>query len=165
MLHKHKSLARLLTASLAIAAIAPATAGAVPAIEGQGVAAGGGPGVTPQTLITPAPDQVDRGGQPNQDLRAPDQINPAPQSKQDLRAPDQVGGGVVATPSNVPQWPQNPQPIGHTGNTATAKPKDDGLSTEAIVLIAVGGVVLVATAGLGLARRKRARTDRQRQLA
>jgi hypothetical protein len=150
MLHKHKSLARLLTASLAIAAIAPATAGAVPAIDGQGVAAGGGPGVTPQTLIVPAPDQVDRGGQP----------------KQDLRAPDQVDGGVTATPSNVPQWPQNPQPIvGHTGNTATAKPKDDGLSTEAIVLIAVGGVVLVATAGLGLARRKRARTDRQRQLA
>jgi hypothetical protein len=149
MLHKHKSLARLLTASLAIAAIAPATAGAVPAIDGQGVAAGGGPGVTPQSLIAPAPDQVDRGGQP----------------KQDLRAPDQVGGGVVGTPSNVPQWPQNPAPIGHTGSTATAKQSDDGLSTEAIVLIAVGGVVLVATAGLGLARRKRARTDRQRQLA
>jgi hypothetical protein len=150
MLHKHKSLARLLTASLAIAAIAPATAGAVPAIDGQGVAAGGGPGVTPQTLIAPAPDQVDRGGQ----------------SKQDLRAPDQVGGSVTATPSNVPQWPQNPQPItGQTGSKATAKPSDDGLSTEAIVLIAVGGVALVATAGLGLARRRRARTDRQHQLA
>jgi hypothetical protein len=149
MLHKHKSLARLLTASLAIAAIAPATAGAVPAIDGQGVAAGGGPGVTPQTLIAPAPDQVDRGGQPTQDLRAPDQVD----------------GGVVATPSNVPQWPQNPKPIGHTGSTATANKSDDGLSTEAIVLIAVGGLVLVATAGLGLARRKRARSDRQRQLA
>jgi hypothetical protein len=150
MLHKHKSLARLLTASLAIAAIAPATAGAVPAIDGQGVAAGGGPGVTPQTLIAPAPDQVDRGGTAK---------------KQDLRAPDQVAGGVVGTPSNVPQWPENPQPIGQTGGKATAKPSDDGLGTDAIVLIALGGVVLVATAGLGLALRKRARTGRQRQLA
>jgi hypothetical protein len=147
MLHKHKSLARLLTASLAIGALAPATAGAVPIIDGQGVAAGGGPGVTPQSLT--APDQVDRGGQPKQDLRAPDQVNP----------------GVVGTPSNAPTWPINPQPIGHAGSKAAPKSSDNGLSTEAIVLIAFGGVVLVATAGLGLARRKRARTDRQRQLA
>ena len=146
MLHKHKSLARLLTASLAIGALAPATAGAVPIIDGQGVAAGGGPGVTPQSLT--APDQVDRGGQPKQDLRAPDQVNP----------------GVVGTPSNAPTWPINPQPIGHAGTKAAAKPSD-GLGTEAIVLIALGGVALVATAGLGLARQRRVRAGRQRQLA
>jgi hypothetical protein len=149
MLHNHKKLARLLTASLAIAAIAPATAAAVPA-DGQSVAAGGGPGVTPQSLIVPAPDQVDRGGK----------------TKQDMRAPDQVGGGVVGTPSNsAPQWPVNPQPIGQTGHKATAKSSSDGLGTEAIVLIVVGGVALVATAGLGLAHRKRVRAGRQRQLA
>jgi hypothetical protein len=149
MLTNHKKLARLLTASLAVAAIAPATAGAVPAIDGQGVAAGGGPGVTSQTLT--APDQVDRGVTP----------------KQDMRAPDQVDGSVVGTQSDkAPQWPVNPQPIvGHTGSKATAKPSDDGLGTDAIVLIAVGGVALVAAAGLGLTRVKRVRAGRQRQLA
>jgi hypothetical protein len=150
MLRNHKRLARLLTASLAVAAIAPAAAGAVPAIDGQGVAAGGGPGVTPQSLT--APDQVDRGVTP----------------QQDQRAPDQVDGSVVGTQQSntAPQWPTNPQPIvGHTGSTATAKPSDDAISTEAIVLIAIGGLVLVATAGLGLARVKRVRAGRQRQLA
>jgi hypothetical protein len=144
MLTNHKKLARLLTASLAVAAIAPATAGAVPAIDGQGVAAGGGPGVTSQTLT--APDQVNRVVTPN---------------------PDQMDGSVVGTQSNkAPQWPVNPQPIvGHTGSTATAKPSDDGIGTEAIVLIAVGGVALVAAAGLGLSRVRRDRADRQRQLA
>ncbi len=145
MLHKNKKLARLLTASLAIAAIAPATAGAVPVIDGQGVAAGGGSGVTPQSLS--APDQVDRGAA-KQDLRAPDQVNP-----NDGFAPSQA----------APQWPVNPQPVvGHAGPKAAAQPSSDGLGTEAIVLIALGGVVLVATAGLGLTRLKRVR---QRQLA
>ena len=56
MLHKHSSVLRLLTAGLAIAAIAPATVAAQP-IDGQAVAAGGGPGVTRQILSTP--DQAD----------------------------------------------------------------------------------------------------------
>jgi len=54
MLHKHNSLTRLLTAGLAIAAIAPAAAVAQP-IDGHGT--GGGSGLT-------------------QDLRAPDQQAP-----------------------------------------------------------------------------------------
>jgi hypothetical protein len=158
MLTNHKKLARLLTASLAVAAIAPATAGAVPAIDGQGVAAGGGPGVTQQTLTTP------RVVTPN-----PDQIVTAPAQVDRVVTPnpDQMDDSVVGTPSNqAPQWPVNPQPIvGHTGSTATAKPSDDGIGTEAIVLIAVGGLALVAAAGLGLTRVKRVRSGRQRQLA
>jgi hypothetical protein len=144
MLHKQKSLARLLTASLAIAAIAPAAAGAVPiidsqslpAIQGQAVAAGGGPGVTPQTLTVPD------------------------QGKTDLRAPDQVDGfKPKQTSPNMPTWPVNPKPIvGQTAQPTATKPADDGLSTWAIVLIAVGGVVVVATAGLGLSRRKSVKT-------
>jgi hypothetical protein len=153
MLRNHKKLARLLTASLAIAALAPATAGAVPAIDGntgiqatqgQSVAAGGGPGVTPQTLTAPkqdlrAPDQVDGTVVPQQDLRTPDQVDGPFAPQQDLRAPDQVSG---------------PQ--------AAPKSSDDGLGTDTIVLIIIGGVALVAAAGLGLAK---ARTARQRQLA
>lgn len=158
MLTNHKKLARLLTASLAVAAIAPATAGAVPAIDGQGVAAGGGPGVTSQTLTTP--DQANRVVTPNPDqiVTTPDQVNRVVTPN-----PDQMDDSVVGTQSNkAPQWPVNPQPIvGHTGSTAAAKPADDGLGTEAIVLIAVGGVALVAAAGLGL----RMRAGRQRQLA
>jgi hypothetical protein len=147
MLQKHKNLARLLTAGLAIAAIAPATAGAVPVVDGQGVAAGGGPGVTPHSLA--APDQAGRGVQAKHDLSAWDQLD---------------GRVVVATPSNAPTWPVNPQPLGHAGTKAAAKPSD-GLGTDAIVLIALGGVALVATAGLGLARQRRVRAGRQRQLA
>jgi hypothetical protein len=162
MLTNHKKLARLLTASLAVAAIAPATAGAVPAIDGQGVAAGGGPGVTPQTLT--APDQGKRVVTPNPDqiVTAPDQVDRVVTPN-----PDQMDGSVVGTQSNnAPQWPVNPQPIvGHTGSTANAKPSDDGIGTEAIVLIAVGGVALVAAAGLGLTRVRRGRAGRQRQLA
>jgi hypothetical protein len=147
MLHKQKSLARMLTAGLAIAALAPATAGAVPIIDaqttvhvvkGQAVAAGGGSGVTQDTLVAPAQRTVT----PN-----PDQ---------------QPGGGfkqVPQTAPGMPTWPVNPQPIvGHATQPAAAKPADDGLDTWAIVLIAVGGVVVVATAGLGLSRRKRVKT-------
>ncbi len=177
MLHKQKSLARLLTASLAIAAIAPATAGAVPiidsqstqAIQGQAVAAGGGSGVTPETLT--APDQVAGGLKPAQARPNPDQqpgggfkpqTTTAPAQRTDLRNPDeQPGGGfkTTQTPPNMPTWPVNPQPIvGQTAQPTATKPADDGLSTWAIVLIAVGGVVVVATAGLGLSRRKSVKT-------
>jgi hypothetical protein len=166
MLHKQKSLARMLTAGLAIATLAPATAGAVPIIDaqttvhvvkGQAVAAGGGSGVTPDTLIAPAkrtvtpnPDQ-----QPGGSFKPVAAATPVPRSNPD----QQPGGGFKQAPQTapgMPTWPLNPQPIvGHTTQPATAKPADDGLSTWAIVLIAVGGVVVVATAGLGLSRRKR----------
>jgi hypothetical protein len=168
MLHKQKSVARLLTASLAIAAIAPATAGAVPVIDaqtvhvvkGQAVAAGGGPGVTPEGLTAPAPRTVT----PNPDQQPGGGFKPVTTTTPVTRSnPDQQPGGgfkqVPQTAPGMPTWPLNPQPIvGHTTQPATAKPADDGLDTWAIVLIAVGGVVLVATAGLGLSRRKSVKT-------
>jgi hypothetical protein len=145
MLRNQKKLARLLTASLAVAALAPATAGAVPIIDGntvtqaqqgQSVAAGGGSGVTPNTLTAPKPQQHTA-------------------AKQDF-PPTQP-------PANMPQWPLNPTPIAtHNGVKASPKSSDDGLSTDTIVLLIIGGVALVAVAGLGLAR---ARAGRQHKLA
>jgi hypothetical protein len=167
MLHKQKSLARMLTAGLAIAALAPATAGAVPIIDaqttvhvvkGQAVAAGGGSGVTPDTLIAPAQGNVT----PNPDQQPGGGFKPVTTPVTRSNPDQQPGGGfkqVPATAPGMPTWPVNPQPIvGHTTQPATAKPADDGLSTWAIVLIAVGGVVVLATAGLGLSRKKRVKT-------
>lgn len=170
MLRNNKKLARLLTASLAVAALAPATAGAVPAIDGntgtqaaqgQSVAAGGGSGVTPQTLT--APTQANRVVRPNPDQIAPAQTAPDQVQHVVRPNPDQVNGSVKPTPANMPQWPLNPVPIAaHDGAKATPKSSDDGLSTDTIVLLIIGGVALVAAAGLGFAR---ARAGRQRQLA
>jgi hypothetical protein len=169
MLHKQKSLARMLTAGLAIAALAPAAAGAVPIIDaqttvhvvkGQAVAAGGGSGVTPDTLIAPAKRTVT----PNPDQQPGGGFKPVTTATPVTRSnPDQQPGGgfkqVPQTAPGMPTWPLNPHPIvGQTTQPAAAKPADDGLSTWAIVLIAVGGVVVVATAGLGLSRRKRVKT-------
>ena len=92
MLQQHRNWYRTLAAALAASAIAPATAGAVPAIDGgqgsapiqgQGVAAGGGPGVTPQSL--------------------------AKSQSQSLAAPDQVDRNAGWKPSNTtaPTWPVN----------------------------------------------------------
>lgn len=168
MLHKQKSLARLLTASLAIAAIAPAAAGAVPvmdsqslpAIQGQAVAAGGGPGVTPEglTALAPRTDMRNPDQQPGGGFKPVTTTTPVTRSNPD----QQPGGGfkqVPQTPPGMPTWPVNPKPIvGQTAQPTATKPADDGLSTWAIVLIAVGGVVVVATAGLGLSRRKSVKT-------
>jgi hypothetical protein len=162
MLRNPKKLARLLTASLAVAALVPATAGAVPAIDGntgtqvqqgQSVAAGGGPGVTPETLTAPKPQQH---------TAAKQDFPPTPQqhtaAKQDF-PPKQV----APTPANMPQWPLNPTPIAtHNGVKASPKSSDNGLSTDTIVLLIIGGLALVAVAGLGLAR---ARAGRQQKLA
>jgi hypothetical protein len=128
-------LTRLITAGLAIAAIAPAAAVAQP-IGGQG----GGPRLT------------------QQDLRAPDQ-----------QAPDQTGahGGTPygGTPApTAPQWPANPQPIGHAKATAATQSTDDG-GLDTGIWVAIGGAAAIAAAGLGLAGQKRLRTTRQRQLA
>jgi hypothetical protein len=180
MLRNNKKLARLLTASLAVAALVPATAAAVPAVDGntgtqpvqgQAVAAGGGSGVTPDTLTT-APQQHTAAKQdfpPKADVQTPQQhtaakqdFPPAPQrhtaAKQDF-PPTQV----APTPANMPQWPLNPTPIAtHNGVKASPKSSDDGLSTDTIVLLILGGLALVAVAGLGFAR---SRAGRQRQLA
>jgi hypothetical protein len=166
MLHKHKSLARMLTAGLAIAALAPASAGAVPIIDsqsvphvqGQAVAAGGGSGVTEDTLVVPQ-----RTVKPNPDQQPGGSVKPVTTTPVTRSNPDQQPGGgfkqVPQTAPGMPTWPVNPQPIaGHAGQTTATKPADDGLSTWAIVLIAIGGVVVVATAGLGLSRRKSVKT-------
>ena len=142
MLQQHRNWYRTLAAALAVSAIAPATAGAVPAIDGgqgsapiqgQSVAAGGGPGVTPQTLT--------KAHSPS------------------LAAPDQVDRNAHWKPSEstAPTWPVNPKPI---GQPATAQPSNDG-GVDTDVWIAIGGAALVAAGGIGLAGRKRLQTKRQ----
>jgi hypothetical protein len=139
MLHKHSSLLRLVTAGLAIAAIAPATVAAQP-IDGQAVAAGGGPGVTQQILA--APDQADRVSGARLDHR---------------------GTRYSAPASTAPQWPLSPQPLPHVKQVTAAKPADDGLDTG--IWIAIGGAALLAIGSLGLVGRKRPGPTRQRQPA
>jgi hypothetical protein len=92
----------------------------------------------------------------------PKQVVPTPQqhtaAKQDF-PPKQV----APTPANMPQWPLNPTPIAaHNGAKASPKSSDDGLGTDTIVLLIIGGLALVAAAGLGFAK---TRANRQRQLA
>ena len=140
MLHKHSSLLRLVTAGLAIAAIAPATVAAQP-IDGQAVAAGGGPGVTRQILSTP--DQADRVSGARLDHR---------------------GTRYIAPASTMPQWPLNPQPLPHVKHVTAAKPAGDG-GLDTGIWIAIGGAALLAIASLGLVGRKRLDATRQRQLA
>ena len=139
MLHKHSSLLRLVTAGLAIAAIAPATVAAQP-IDGEAVAAGGGPGVTPRTFT--APDQADRVSGARLDHR---------------------GTRYSAPASTAPSWPLSPQPLPHVKHVTAAKPADDGLDTG--IWIAIGGAALLAIGSLGLVGRKRLGPTRQRQPA
>lgn len=152
MLKYHKTLTRSLAAGLAVCAIAPGAALAVPATDGPPAAASG---VTAQ----------DYGAL---DHRAPTQTGHRADgaTKQDLRAPDQTGGsgtGGVVGPT-APQWPVNPQPIGKPHSVATTKPStDDGLDTG--VWIALGAAALVVAAGIGFAGGQRLGTGRQRQPA
>jgi hypothetical protein len=136
MLPQHRNWYRTLAAALAVSAMVPATAAAVPAIDGQGVAAGGGPAVTPQTLSKPQA----------QSLAAPDQT-------------DRKDGWQPGS-ARAPQWPTNPKPIvPHV--TAASQPSDGngGIDTEAWV--AIGGAALLTAGGLGVAGRKRLQTKRQ----
>jgi hypothetical protein len=135
MLHRNNGLTRLITAGLAIAAIAPAAAVAQP-IGGQG----GGPRLTQQDLRAPgqqAPDQTGAHGGPP------------------------YGGTPAPT---APRWPANPQPIGHAKTTAATQSTDDG-GLDTGIWVAIGGAAAIAAAGLGLVGQKRLRTTRQRQLA
>jgi hypothetical protein len=91
---------------------------------------------------------VAAGGGPGittQDLRAPDQVSP-PVVGQDMRAPDQVAGPGPAHVAGT---------VGHAQPTTS----DDGLDTA--VYIALGGLALVGSLGIGLLIRARARTARQ----
>ena len=141
MLQQHRNWYRTLAAALAASAIAPATAGAIPAIDGgqgsapiqgQGVAAGGGPGVTSQSLTK------------SQSLAAPDQVD--------------RNAGWKSSNATAPTWPVNPKTIGHP---ATAQPSNDGGGVDSDVWIAIGGAALVAAGGIGVAGRKRLQTKRQ----
>jgi hypothetical protein len=164
----HRTLTRSLAAGLAVCAIAPGTALAVPAIEGPGASPDSGPAVSAQQDLR-APDQTGSraDGATKQDLRAPDQTGSRADgtTKQDLRAPDQITGPVtrgVPAPT-APQSPVKPQPIvPHT--VATAKPSNDG-GVDTAVWIALGAGALTVAAGIGIAGAKRLRTGRQRQLA
>lgn len=128
MLHQPRSLKRVLTLGIAACAIAPATAGAMPIIEGQGVAAGGGPGVTAKQFESQnltAPDQVDR-------------VQPT------TNAPTWPTGPQPAATRHAP--------VQHA--TPAASPSDDG-GLDTGIWIAIGGGALVAASGLGLVGRRR----------
>jgi hypothetical protein len=147
MLHQPRSLKRSLVVGLAVCALAPAAAAASPAIQGQAVAAGGGPGVSaqdfaPQSLT--APDQVDRGPQATK-----------PQS---LTAPDQVDRGPKAMPAN----PRASALLRRS--TPAPASADSGVDTGVLIALGGGGALLLA-GGLGVAGRKRLQTGRRSQLA
>jgi hypothetical protein len=126
MLHQPRSLKRALALGVAACAIAPATAGAMPIIEGQGVAAGGGPGVTAKQF-----------------------------ESQNLTAPDQVDRVQPTNRAPVwPTGPQ-PAATRHAPSTAPkASPSDDG-GLDTGIWIAIGAGALVAASGLGLVGRRR----------
>jgi hypothetical protein len=150
MSHQPRSLKRAVALGLAACAIAPATAGAVPILDGQGdvvgqaIAAGGGPGVTASQFESQnltAPDQVDRtkSGPTKANVYVPPTNTETPQ------------------PTNAPVWPTGPQPAAtrHAPSTAPkASPSDDG-GLDTGIWIAIGAGALVAAGGLGLVGRRR----------
>jgi hypothetical protein len=152
MSHQPRSLKRAVALGLAACAIAPATAGAVPILDGQGdvvgqaIAAGGGPGVTAKQFESQnltAPDQVDRtkSGPAKANVYVPPTNTETPQ------------------PTNAPVWPTGPQPAATrhapaNHATPTASPADDG-GLDTGIWIAIGGGALVAAGGLGLVGRRR----------
>jgi hypothetical protein len=155
MLHQPRSLKRSLALGLAVFAVAPAAAGAVPIVEGQGVAAGGGPGVTAKQF-------------PSQNLTAPDQVDRTSDRIAKVYVPPTTAE-LAPTPAPVtaPVWPTGPQPVAtrHAPTTAPkASPSDDG-GLDTGIWVALSGAALVAAGGIGFAGRKRLQVVRQRQLA
>ena len=167
----HKTnLTRSLAAGLAVCAIAPGTALAMPAIAGPPVpgstaaassqhsgpstAPSGGLGVTAQ----------DYG---SLDYRAPSQTGSRGDgaARQALRS-EQTDGratGAAAAPG-PPQWPVDPQPLAGPHSVATATPSSDG-GVDTGVWIALGAAGLALAAGIGFAGGQRVRTGRQHQPA
>jgi hypothetical protein len=153
MFHQPRSLIRCTAIGLAACAIAPAFASAQPIIAGQGVAAGGGPGVTAkqfQSQNLTAPDQVDRTSGPTANVYVPPTTTAVPAT------------------TNAPTWPTGPQPaatrhapVHHA--TPAASPSTDGGGLDTAIWIALGGAALVAAGGIALAGRLR--VTRKRQLA
>jgi hypothetical protein len=161
-----RSLITPLAVALATCAIAPAVGSAAPTIEGQGVAAGGGPGVTAKQFESQnlaAPDQVDRV----RDQTANVYIPPTPTASTPTSAAPvwPTGPQPAATrhaPTSAPVWPTGPQPAAtrHAPVTATA-PSDDG-GIDVWLIVGLSGGALLLAGGLGVAGRKHIR---QRQLA
>jgi hypothetical protein len=155
-----RSVKRSVALGLAVCAIAPASAGAVPAIQGQAAGAGGGPGLTAQDVTTSqsltAPDQVDRTSKPAA----------TPTSPQWPAVPGGVTAVHHAKPSvpGPPTWPANPRAVGIVHPTSSAQPSDDG-GLDTGVWIALATAAAAVAGGLGLAGSKRLRTGRQGQLA
>jgi hypothetical protein len=155
MPNHHKTVTRSLAAGLAVCAIAPGAALAVPATDGPPAAGSGRPGVSAQDYQS-------------LDYRAPTQTGSRADgaTQQDRRAQGQTQGrgtGGVAAPT-APQWPVNPQPIAKPHSVATTKKPspDDGVDTG--VWIAFAAAALVA-GGIGFAGGQRLGTGRQRQVA
>jgi hypothetical protein len=139
-----RSLISPLAVALTTCALAPVAASAAPIIEGQGVAAGGGPGVTAKQFES-------------QNLTAPDQVDRVPDQIANVSVPP-VPTAVQPTTS-APTWPTGPQPaatrhapVQHA--TPAASPSDDG-GLDTGIWIAIGGGALVAMGGIGFAGRKR----------
>jgi hypothetical protein len=150
-IHK-KTVTRSLAAGLAVCAIAPGTALAMPAIAGPPVPVSGGAGVTAQDYRS-------------LDSRAPHETGSRGDGKQD-RLPDQTAGngrGLPVAPAG-PQWPVNPEPITRPHSIATADPSADG-GVDTGVWIALGAAALAVAGGVGFAGGKRSGTGRQGQLA
>jgi hypothetical protein len=140
-----RSLISPLAVALAACALAPVAASAAPIIEGQGVAAGGGPGVTAKQFES-------------QNLTAPDQVDRVRDQTANVYVPP-TNTVIEPTTSAAPQWPNGPQPLAtrHApANHATpaASPSNDG-GLDTGIWIAIGGGALVAAGGLGFAGRRR----------
>ena len=140
-----RSLISPLAVALATCAIAPAIGSAAPTIEGQGVAAGGGPGVTAKQFES-------------QSLTAPDQVDRVRDQTANVYVPP-TNTVVQPTTNGAPVWPTGPQPAATrhapvTHATPAASPSDDG-GLDTGIWIAIGGGALVAMGGIGFAGRKR----------
>jgi hypothetical protein len=150
----NKTVTRSLAAGLAVCAIAPGTALAMPAIGGPPGAASGGTGVTAQdhrSLDYRAPNETGSRGD-----------GAAKQDRVSDRA-DGRGRGLPVAPAG-PQWPVNPQPITRPHAVATADPSTDG-GVDTGVWIALGAAALAVAGGIGFAGGKRLGTGRQHQPA
>ena len=167
--HK-KNLTRSLAAGLAVCAIAPGTALAMPAIAGPPV-----PGShAAASSSDPAPPAAPSGGSGvtaqdyrSLDYRAANQTGSRGDGEAKQAASfDQTDGratGATAAPG-PPQWPVNPQPIAGPHSVATATPSNDG-GVDTGVWIAVGMAVVIVAGGIGFAGGQRLRTGRQGQPA
>jgi hypothetical protein len=91
-----RSLISPLAVALATCAIAPAVGSAAPIIEGQSVAAGGGPGVTAKQFES-------------QNLTAPDQVDRVRDQTANVYVPP-TNTVVQPTTNGAPVWPTGPQP-------------------------------------------------------